>query len=193
MKEEKPMTPAERNSIKYFGEWFKTYKGVSNPVDLNTKEKYDFAMKICAAGEVRFLAQMLRERKNSKVIPGVGRTFPHTQYNHWHDTDPENYPLVAKPKKQTTVALDEAGIKLAVELHGRFYTKAPDFDNPSDINDPTKYAFMQEVGWKAAVLMHKARKESIYGTKSKHWKKGKLIDPPTTSAQKKSKGNSHED
>jgi hypothetical protein len=137
-------------------------------------------MEICGRGEVRFLAQMLRERKKSKVIPGVGRTFPHTHYDYWHEKDPKNYPLVAKPKKQNTVALDEAGIKLAVELHGRFYTKAPGFDNPSDINDPPKYAFMKEVGWKAAVLMHKARKGSIYGTKAKQWKDGKLIDPPTT-------------
>lgn len=136
-----------REAIRGFELWFEGSPGVPNPTDLNTREKYDFAMWFCETHGRRYFWEMQRFRKRSG-------NYPQTQYDYWK----EKYPVPEGGVKVTK--LENYDRDWAKELYCKWFSKYPHVENPTDIDLDEKAAFLREIGWKAAVTMQKARKEN---------------------------------
>jgi hypothetical protein len=136
--------------IDAFEAWFKKYPGVLNPFDLNTKEKYDFLLDFIeshGSDGIRYAAELLKCRKSTKSDPR-----PWTQYDYWKEQYPE------KPNVPSTTC-DHDDVK-GLELYREWFKLHSQIDNPVDINMRIKADFMERIGWKSAVIMHKSRKRN---------------------------------
>ena len=149
--------------------WFQSCPGVPNPTDMNTREKYYFAMWFCSTYGVRYFAEMIGWRKGTKPCP-------ETQYEFWS----EKYPLPATPCVRTRV--DEYDRNKAKLLFCEWFSLYPELENPTDINFNEKFEFLQEIGWEGAVMMEKARKQNTATngypnpwTKPKFWDEKKTV------------------
>jgi hypothetical protein len=171
MKEKKPLTPTERKALKGYELWFSSNPGVLNPTDMNTMEKYDFAMWFCSAQNfgVPAFAKMIAWRKNSPHLE--------TKYKHWQ----EKYPLPPGDKAKST-KLEEYNELEAKINYCNWFHLYPDSGNPTDINSEYKRDFLQKAGWEVAVMMERARKNNTGAnndpgnwTMPAFWKKGKYV------------------
>ena len=169
-------TTPHKREIELFGKWYEKFPGVSNPTDINTADKYDFALDTCKEptqtgdlDDLHYWAAMIKWKKK-----GVEK-FPFIAYAYWHALNPATYPLVAEPIEQDTVNLidgngkEEEGVSIAKWNYGCFFESHPDYKNPSDIDCRAKVEFAERIGWMGTVWMHKARKASYPWTVRAYW------------------------
>jgi hypothetical protein len=161
MAKKKELTPVERKALKGYELWFSANPGVLNPTDMNTMEKYYFAMWFCSSHNfgVNAFAKMIAWRKNS----------PHseTKYEHWQ----EKYPLPTDGEVKVTKLEEYSELEAKINYCNWFYLY-PDSENPTDINSDYKLDFLQKVGWEVAVMMERARKNNTGANRDpRHWTK----------------------
>lgn len=146
--------------------WFESSPGVTNPTDLNTREKYEFALWFCDTHGVHHFAAMQKYRKRS------GGDTEFTQYSYWEKQCP--MPHDGKVKVTKLKGYDREWAK---RLYQQWFSRYPEIDNPTDLNMEIKLEYLREIGWEAAVTMQKARKENVKSkgypnswTMPKYWK-----------------------
>lgn len=169
-KKKKSLTNTERKALRAYELWFMSNPGSLNPTDMNTMEKYYFAMWICSspAFGVHVFAKMIGWRKNSP--------HPETKYEYWK----EKYPVVGEIAATKPEEYDELDAK---QLFCNWFHLYPDEPNPTDINKTLKFDFIQKAGWEGAVNMERARKQNtaVNGypnpwTQPEFWKGGNRVE-----------------
>lgn len=158
--------------IEAYEAWFKLHPGVSNPFDINTKEKYDFTMALIEsyADEDTGQHPMRVGCRHSTTVLGCrkGRPEPWTKYAYWEADFPKN---PASPG-QTKVLIDRADVfEIGYDLYRIWYIKHPEYGNPVEIDMTEKYDYMKRIGWLGACIMQACRKAKGEDGKYHPWVK----------------------